>query len=131
MRVLVCEKKEPSHIEMSNAESNTNLIENLTNELRDVRKLFADEQSATCELKQQLYESESKRLELISSSNREIFQLNADAARIRKDLEKSEALRQTLESELAALRSSLMKEKLASLEKDKSIQDLSKLSEGL
>jgi valyl-tRNA synthetase len=72
-----------------------------------------------------------QRLDLISASNRESFSLSTDIARLRKELEKSEALRQELESELVNVKSVLSKEKYLSNDKDRVIQENKKFFEGL
>lgn len=92
-------------------------------EKHDNDKIFED-------LKRKLYESETKRLELISESNKETFKLNSELTRVRKDLEKSEALRQTLEKELASVKTTQMKERIAMQEKDRTFLEANRLAEG-
>jgi hypothetical protein len=58
-------------------------------------------------LKKRLNESESQRLVVISENNKIIFGLNSQCTKMRADLEKSEALRQSLEYETSLLKGSL------------------------
>lgn len=87
-------------------------------------------QSQLDELKQKLYDSEAKRLELISVNNQETFRLNSELTRVRKELEKSEALRQTLENELASMKTIQMRERVVIQEKDRALIDVTRLAEG-
>ena len=122
----VSENGENSPVESSSRsfEMNTALekVEEQQQEVVD-DKLFED-------LKRKLYESETKRLVLISESNKETFRLNSELTRVRKDLEKSEALRQTLEKELASAKTIQMKERIALQEKDRTFLEANRLAEG-
>lgn len=81
-------------------------------------------------LNKKLNESETQRLELISLSNRETFSFSAEIAKLRKELEKSEAIRQNLEMDCATLKSIHNKEKYLSIEKERIIQENTKFFEG-
>ena len=78
-------------------------------------------------LQKDLQESENNRLELISQNNKETFSLNSKFTTCRKELEKSEALRHSLEYELSVAKSQLNK---AHSEKDKCLHDVIKRSDG-
>ena len=66
-------------------------------------------------------------MELISQNNKEVFNLNTQFTKLRNELEKSEAQRQTLEYELTLARNSLYK---ANNEREKYAQETSKKYEG-
>lgn len=122
---------EPLEILSNSASSSSECDQTLKLEINRLKTLLSKEQLEIALVKQQLHESESRRLELISNGNKETFQLNSDLARIRKDLEKSEALRQVLESELASIKSYLGKEKFMSQEKERILQENTRFFEGL
>ena len=77
-----------------------------------------------------LQDSESQRLNLISQNNKESFALNTKFAKLRTDFEKSEATRQTLEYELSLAKANFGKEKQASSEKERMLEELSKNYQG-
>jgi len=77
-------------------------------------------------LQKRLQESENQRLELISQSNKETFNLNTQLAKLRADYEKNEAQRQTLEYELTLAKTSCNKEKQSNVEKEKASEELTK-----
>lgn len=87
-------------------------------------------QSEACELQKRLLESEKNRLELISINNKEVFELKSELAKLRKKLEISEAVRETLSSELILTKSNWMRDKILLQERDKALQDANKIIEG-
>ena len=86
--------------------------------------------SEACQLQKRLLESEKIRLELISINNKEVFELKSELAKLRKMLEISEAVRETLNSELILTKSNWMRDKIILQEKDKALQDANKIIEG-
>lgn len=82
------------------------------------------------DLRKKLYDSECKRLELISSNNQESYELNLEIARLRKDLEKNEALRHSLENELTSVKTTQMKERILIQEKDRCLVEANRIVEG-
>ena len=113
----------------------TSLVENqsISDELnplhfqvKKLQKLLIHEQEKYSKLQKQLHDSENQRLELISSSNREIFSLTTQFTKLRSDYEKNEAIRRSLEYELTYAKNSLNKEKNLISEKDKLSEENSK-----
>ena len=113
----------------------TSLVENqsISDELnplhfqvKKLQKLLIHEQEKYSKLQKQLQDSENQRLELISSSNREIFSLTTQFTKLRSDYEKNEAIRRSLEYELTYAKNSLNKEKNLISEKDKLSEENSK-----
>ncbi len=77
-------------------------------------------------LQKRLQDSENQRLELISQSNKETFNLNTQLAKLRAEYEKSEAQRQTLEYELTLAKTYCNKEKQSAVDKEKMSEELTK-----
>lgn len=115
-------------------EKSTQSAEKKLFDMRQLEKALDNDenelQSQLDELKQKLYDSEAKRLELISVNNQETFRVNSELTRVRKELEKSEAVRQTLENELASMKTIQMRERVAIQEKDRALIDVTRLAEG-
>lgn len=88
-------------------------------QVKKLQKLLINEQDKYSKLQKQLQESENQRLELISSSNREIFDVTTQFTKLRSDYEKNEACRRSLEYELTLCKNNLSKEKHVNAEKDK------------
>lgn len=81
-------------------------------------------------LQKRLQDSESQRLDIISENNREIFSLNSQCTKLRADLEKSEAVRQSIEYELTVAKNSFNKERNIFIEKGKVLEEINKNLEG-
>ncbi|CAF0937281.1 unnamed protein product [Brachionus calyciflorus] len=95
-------------------------------QVKKLQKLLIFEQEKYSKLQKQLQDSENQRLELISSTNKEIFSLTTQFTKLRSDYEKNEAIRRSLEYELTIVKNSLNKEKNLTTEKDKLCEENNK-----
>ncbi len=77
-----------------------------------------------------MQDSENQRLGVISENNKEIFGLNSQCTKLRAELEKSEATRQSIEYELSVARNSYNKERSIIIDKEKVSEEINKNLEG-
>ncbi len=77
-----------------------------------------------------MQDSETQRLEVISENNKEIFGLNSQCTKLRAELEKSEAIRQSIEYESSVSKTSLSKERSINSGKEKLCEEIQRNLEG-
>ena len=95
-------------------------------QVRNLQKLLMAEQDKFTHMSKKFHDSENQRLELISQTNTETFNLTTKFARARNELEKSEALRQDLEYQLSMIKCSQSREKSHSSGKEKMMEEINK-----
>ncbi len=99
-------------------------------QVKNLQKLLMTEQDKFTQMSKKFHDSENQRLELISQTNTDTFNLTTKFARARNELEKSEALRQDLEYQLSMLKCSQSREKRHNSGKEKMLEDINKNFEG-
>ncbi len=109
----------------------TNAMNSLDYQVKNLQKLLMTEQDKFTQMSKKFHDSENQRLELISQTNNETFNLTTKFAKARNELEKSEALRQDLEYQLSLIKCSHSREKSHSSGKEKMLEDINKGLEGI
>jgi len=105
-------------------------MNSLDYQVKNLQKLLMTEQDKFTQMSKKFHDSENQRLELISQTNTDTFNLTTKFARARNELEKSEALRQDLEYQLSMLKCSQSREKSHNSGKEKMLEDINKNFEG-
>ena len=117
-------------ITLNNTNNDSTLL-NYHNQTRSLEKQVLNEQEKYAKLQEKYQLSEKQRLELISQTNKETFTINTQYAKLRSEFEKNEAIRQTLEYELSLAKSSFNKEKQLALDKERTLEEITKHFQGI